>query len=52
MSSPCPKCQVRPDVACKHRPADPDWRNVQPEKRYNEAGPRGMTGKTPRRKLV
>lgn len=22
---PCPLCQVRPDVACRHRPADPDW---------------------------
>lgn len=23
--TPCPYCQVRPDVACRHRPADPTW---------------------------
>jgi len=22
---PCTLCQVRPDVACRHRPADEDW---------------------------
>lgn len=22
---PCSLCQVRPDVACRHRPADPSW---------------------------
>lgn len=22
---PCGLCGVRPDVACSHRPADPDW---------------------------
>lgn len=22
---PCPLCQVRPDVPCRHRPADPEW---------------------------
>lgn len=25
MSSPCFKCGARPDVACKHRPADPEF---------------------------
>lgn len=23
--APCALCQVRPDVACRHRPADPNW---------------------------
>lgn len=22
---PCPYCSVRPDVACRHRPADTSW---------------------------
>ena len=26
---PCPLCAVRPDVACRHRPADESWRNVE-----------------------
>lgn len=24
---PCPKCSVRPDIACQHRPAAPEWRS-------------------------
>ena len=24
--SPCPYCQVRPDIACRHRPADETYR--------------------------
>ena len=23
--SPCFRCGVRPDIECRHRPADPDW---------------------------
>lgn len=25
---PCPLCDVRPDVACRHRPADPQWAGI------------------------
>lgn len=25
---PCPFCNVRPDIACPHRPADPNWRGM------------------------
>jgi hypothetical protein len=26
---PCPYCQVRPDVDCRHRPADPNWKRPE-----------------------
>lgn len=25
---PCPLCDVRPDVACRHRAADPNWQGI------------------------
>jgi hypothetical protein len=25
VSFPCPYCNVRPDIACRHRPADPSF---------------------------
>lgn len=35
MSFPCGYCAARPDVACRHRPADPDYvpveRRVKPK---------------------
>lgn len=31
MSFPCFMCNARPDVACKHRAADPEW--IPPELR-------------------
>lgn len=27
---PCPKCGVRPNVACAHRPVDPAWAGGKP----------------------
>jgi hypothetical protein len=36
MSSPCFKCGVRPDIACAHREADPDY---QPPKQYSTFDP-------------
>ena len=27
--APCPWCAVRPDVPCRHRPADPDYRRPE-----------------------
>lgn len=45
---PCQYCDVRPDVACRHRPADPTWRKVeQPEGgdgRKNNGGDRRSKG--------
>lgn len=32
MTWPCSMCGVRPDVACKHRPADPDWQAYEQAK--------------------
>lgn len=32
MSEPCPKCGVRPNVACPHRPADESWTGPPPSK--------------------
>lgn len=40
--SPCPYCQVRPDIACRHRPADetyrpPEQTSEKPDGRRSEA---------------
>lgn len=32
IGEPCPKCGVRPDVACVHRPADENWKGPPPAK--------------------
>lgn len=43
MSEPCPRCGVRPDVACKHRPADPQWLKVSPPDEKGLGSRRGST---------
>lgn len=43
--APCYKCGVRPDVACRHRPADPEWQAlVFEDKRDGRSRPDGGQG--------
>lgn len=42
---PCRLCGVRPDVACRHRPADPSWSmGTAPPVTDNRSKPRPGNG--------
>lgn len=46
MSEPCKLCGVRPDVACRHRPADTSWSmgDAPPDEDGRAAGNRPGNG--------